>query len=143
MNTIALRFADHFAPEEGTIEAHMEHINIDGYVWYGKLGNRISPKVKEQILENDTSKILLIQSGKTNRYWAYVDEIQYEVPNRKHIPEYYRDMAGKFGTWFKITRFEKADKGIMAKCKVTSSGALLSNASRHSMSPYFIISVEE
>ena len=34
MNTIALRFAENFAPEEGTIDAHKKLIHEDGYVWY-------------------------------------------------------------------------------------------------------------
>lgn len=32
-----------------------------------------------------------------------------------------------------------ADKSVMGKCKVVSSGAPLSEVSRHSMSPYFVI----
>ena len=38
-NTIALRFADTFAPSIGTIQAHQEMIDKNGHVWYGKLGS--------------------------------------------------------------------------------------------------------
>ncbi len=143
MNTIALRFGDQFAPECGTISAHQDIINELGYVWYGKMGNPVSDKIIDQILLEQDKKILLIHSGKTDRYWAYISEISKETPPAKAIPSYYRDMTDKFRTWFKVTRFETAPKNIMAKCRVTSSGSILGEVSKHSMSPYFIISYTE
>ena len=139
MKTVALRFANKFAPECGTIEAHNEMIKQNGYVWYGKLGNKIASSMFDEILENETSRILLIHSGSTGRYWENVDKIQHDKPDLKEIPEYYRDMADKFTTWFRVIRFENAPKDIMGKCTVASSGATLSDASKHSMSPYFKI----
>ena len=64
----------------------------------------------DEILENETSRILLIHSGSTGRYWAYVDKIQHDKPDLKEIPEYYRDRADKFTTWFRVIRFENAPK---------------------------------
>ena len=55
------------------------------------------------------------------------------------IPEYYREQASDFKTWFRVRKIEEAAKNVMSDCKVASSGALLSLASRSSMSPYFII----
>lgn len=143
MRTIALRFSNNFAPENGTIAAHEEVIKRNGYVWYGKLGSRISMKSTSSIMENDNPKILLIHSGATGRYWAYVNKVQNTVPDINGIPSYYREQAENFKTWFRVTAFEEAPKNVMAQCHVASSGAPLSNASRHSMSPYFIIDVEE
>lgn len=142
MKTIALRFSDNFAPECGTIAAHEEIIQKYGYVWYGKLGNRVSDVMIQTIMETDDPKILLIHSGKTGRYWAHISKAQNEQPNLDEVPSYYRDMAGNFKSWFCVTRFEKAQKDILSKCTVITSGALLSNASRHSMSPYFRIETE-
>ncbi len=139
MNTIALRFAENFAPEEGTIKAHEKLINENGFVWYGKRGASLSKDAESMILSAEDSKILLIQSGKTLRYWAHICEIQKEKPPKEHIPEDYRNRAEKFGTWFRVTLFEPAPKDILSKCKVTSSGTILSIASRQSMSPYFKI----
>lgn len=139
MKTVALRFADNFAPECGTIAAHEQVIKEFGHVWYGKLGNKVSDKMLKTIMDAEEPKILLIQSGKSNRYWAYICKAQHEQPNLKEVPFYYRDMAGIFRTWFCVTRFEKAPKNIMSECIVSSSGALLGIASKHSMSPYFII----
>lgn len=45
MRTIALRFSNNFAPDIGTIRAHEELINSNGFVWYGKLGSKISARV--------------------------------------------------------------------------------------------------
>ena len=42
MDTVALRFAENFAPSCGTIAAHQEIIDEKGFAWYGKLGNPIS-----------------------------------------------------------------------------------------------------
>jgi hypothetical protein len=72
-----------------------------------------------------------------------VDDISYETPELSGIPEYYRDIAGTVKTWFRVTQIEKADKSVMAKCTVSSSGSPLSAVSRHSMSPYFIIDYDE
>lgn len=139
MKTIALRFSNKFAPECGTIEAHNELIQKKGYVWYGKLGNKIAASVFPDILENDEPRILLIHSGASYRYWAYVDKIQHELPDKEGIPAYYRDDADKFKTWFRVIRFEDAPRDIMSKCTVSSSGQELGIASKHSMSPYFKI----
>lgn len=139
MKTIALRFSNIFAPECGTIEAHEELIKKNGYVWYGKLGNKIAASVFSDILENDKPRILLIHSGATNRHWAYVDKIQHEMPEKEDIPEYHRNEAENFKTWFRVIRFEDAPRNILSKCTVASSGQELGIASKHSMNPYFKI----
>lgn len=143
MKTVALRFADNFAPEKGTIAAHNEMINEYGYVWYGKLGNAVSNKVMNEIMKGDNPRILLIHSGKTGRYWAYLDKIQHEIPEKECILAYYRDNASAFKTWFKINRIVPAAKDVLSKCVVASSQRPLAEASKSSMSPYFIIEVRE
>ena len=143
MQTIALRFADNFAPSEGTIAAHEALIQSKGYTWYGKMGNPISADTINMVLESCPAKVLLIHSGTQKRYWAYVDAISREYPGDGEFPEYYFDKGKKIGAWLRIVRFEDAPKDIMSKCVVISSGAKLSYTSRHSMSPYFRIEVEE
>jgi len=143
MVTIALRFGEHFAPECGTIKAHEELIKQNGYVWYGKMGNRISAKIREQLLSAECQRILLIRSGKAERYWAHIVDIQEVQPPLTEIPEYYRGFPDKFKCWFKITEFEKADKDILNKWYVASSRNYLGEVSKHSMSPYFIITNEK
>ena len=143
MRTIALRFSNNFAPDIGTIRAHEELINETGFVWYGKLGSKIAVKVATDIMKNEFPRILLIHSGAAARYWAYIDKTQNEVPERDGIPEYYRNRADDFKSWFRVVRFEEAPKDILSNCFVASSHAPLSYASRHSMSPYFIIDVAD
>ena len=139
METIALRFGEHFAPNEGTIASHQEIINKYGFVWYGKMGAAVSDRVITSLQENEVIKILLIRSGRSERYWAVVSEIQHNTPEKEYIPEYYRDIAGTFKTWFKISEFVPAEKDVLGRCFVSSSGAPLNEVSKHSMSPYFII----
>ena len=143
MKTIALRFADRFAPEEGTIKAHQRVIDTYGFVWYGKMGNAVSESVLKELSANENARILLIHSGKSDRYWAYIDAAQKEQPEKQYIPEYYRDNAANFKSWFRVTRFESAPSDILSQCVVPSSGNTLSYTSRHSMSPYYIIDYDE
>lgn len=143
MKTIALRFSENFSPEEGTIDAHKKIIESIGFVWFGKLGAPVSTKVVDEIMKNKTPKILLISSGKQARYWAHISEVSRNVPDIKDIPEYYSDMTEKFKSWFKVIRFEEAPRDIMSHYLVASSKRPLSEVSKYSMSPYFIINYEE
>ena len=49
MKTIALRFGESFAPQCGTIAAHQEIIDKNGFVWYGKIGAKVSHDIIEEI----------------------------------------------------------------------------------------------
>lgn len=139
MKSIALRFSDSFAPPDGTIKAHEEILAQYGQVWYGKLGSTLASSTIADVLENDEPRILLIHSGRSERYWAFVSAIQKNTPPLELIPQYYRENAENFHCWFLITRFELAEKDVMSKCEVPSSKNSLSMVSRYSMSPYFRI----
>ena len=141
MKGVALRFFEKFAPEDGTIKEHKKLIEKNGYVYYGKMGNPVSDKNIKILMEQESVQLLLIHSGKTDRYWAHVDKITKEQPSFEEFPEYYHDIVDKFKTWFRIISIEEAPKNIMALCKVASSGTTLGEASKHSMSPYFIIEI--
>lgn len=143
MRTIALRFADNYAPVEGTIKLHEDVINEFGYVWYGKFGNSLSQKNIDMLLDMDEKRFLLIKSGGQERYWAYFDDIKKDIDNIDAIPKYYRDDRNRVKCWFKIIRFERADSKVISKCFVSSNGSLLSNTSKYSMSPYFVIDYKE
>ncbi len=143
MKTIALRFGEHFSPHCGTIAAHQQLIDKLGFVWYGKMGSPVAARIVEELNDQEDTRILLISSGKTERYWAHVTEISKNVPSAEGIPKYYRDIAGTFKTWFKVARFEPAPRDIMSRCFVVSSGNALGEVSKHSMSPYFIIEFKE
>ena len=139
MRTVALRFAENFAPACGTIAAHQELIDASGHVWYGKLGSAVSLKIVDEIMNDNDPRFLLIHSGGQDRWWVHIEKIQRETPPSKEIPAYYRDRSDDFGCWFRVLRFERAENDVMSRCVVASSGKQLTFASRHSMSPYFII----
>lgn len=141
MKGVALRFFEKFAPDDGTIAEHQKVIDRLGYVYYGKMGNPVSDKNIHMLAEQGEIKLLLIHSGKTDRYWATVEEIVKVRPSFDEFPSYYHDISDKFKTWFKIVKIEEAPKDVMGKCKVASSGITLGEASKHSMSPYFIIEI--
>ena len=143
MKTIALRFGETFSPECGTIAAHQRIISDMGYVWYGKLGTAVSRKIIEELMQSTDPKFLLIKSGKTERYWVHFKAVSAEKPTANEYPAYYNDKAEAMRIWFKVTSFELAPKDVMSHCYVISSGKSLSEASRYSMSPYFIIEYRE
>ena len=140
MRTIALRFSDTFAPKSGTIKEHQKVISKKGFVWYGKLGNKISPKILSEILANGPVKILMIKSGSIERYWATLQEVSYE--KQTVHPEYYGQEASRMNTWLKISNFEPADSNILERCIIPSTGSKLSDIYKKSMGSYFNIIVE-
>ena len=89
MKTIALRFGEHFSPDCGTIAAHQQLIDEVGYVWYGKMGSPVATRIVEELKSQEDTKILLINSGKADRYRAHITEIIKETPPIEGIPEYY------------------------------------------------------
>lgn len=140
MKTIALRFADNYAPMEGTIKLHQAIISENGYIWYGKFGNTLSRKNIDLLMSQPERKILLIKSGFTDRYWAYFENIKKEKSlDINTIPEYYRNNTEKIKCWFKIVRIERAENNVMSKFIISSSKMPLSEASKQSLNPYFVI----
>ena len=143
MKTIALRFADNYAPKEGTIKLHQEIINSNGYVWYGKFGNTLSQKNIDLLMSQPDRKLLLIKSGFPDRYWAYFEEIIKDKPQDiDNIPDYYRNNTDKIKCWFKIRKIERAENNVMSKFIISSSKMPLSEASKHSLNPYFVIETD-
>ena len=139
MNTIALRFSDNYASKEGTISLHNEIIKRNGFVWYGKFGSGISKEIKEELLNLEEPRILLISSGTSKRYWAFIEDIKSVIDDFDNVPEYYRDDVNRIKCWFKVTRFEKADNNIMSCCYLRATHRPLTESSRHCMNPYFKI----
>lgn len=142
MKTIALRFSDNYAPEEGTIKLHNDIINKYGYVYYGKFGNPILESYCNEVLSENNPRILLIKSGFAERYWAYIDDITRTIEEPEKVPEYYRNKSDSVRCWFKIKKIEPADKNVMSKCTIISTGVPLSSASKGSMNPCFKINYE-
>ena len=134
-----LRFSDNFSPKSATIEEHRKIIKSKGYVWYGKVGCKISTKILDEILANGPVKILLVKSSSPERYWATVEQYSYE--KQSNYPAYYEDVIDNMNTWLKITKIEEAEEGIVDRC-ITSTGKKLSEIYKKSMGSYFRIEVE-
>ena len=96
MYSIALRFSEKFAPDEGTIKAHQYYIEKNGFVWFGKMGHSVSDANITKVMSQEIPRILLIHSGGYERYWAYISAIKKEQPIAEEFPEYYRNIADKF-----------------------------------------------
>ena len=143
MKTIALRYSDNYAPKEGTIYLHNRIIKEKKYVWYGKFGNKFSQSVVNEILDNKKAKILLLNNGFTEKYWAYITDIKNSISDYSNVPDYYKDEYSDIKCWIKIIKIEKAEDDVMEKCVVVSSQKKLSETSKRCMSPSFIIDYKE
>ena len=139
MKVLSLRYGENFAPPCGTMSAHKSLIATYGFVWYGKFGCPISKKVVTQVMKEKPARVLFIKSGSLERYWAEVETITRQCPDKKFIPEYYRNMASKVKCWIKIKRIYVAPHNIMSQCVVVSSGMPLSIASKASMNPCLLV----
>ena len=137
MKSVALRFGDAFAPPCGTIKAHERILKKKGYVWYGKIGLGISPKGVKAML--DSHKMLLIHSGKMDRYWLTVSEVSNKMPAQGDYPDYYGDKTNHINTWIKVIGIEQAPGDILSACRLVSNNRPLADVSKTSMSPFFII----
>ena len=67
MKTIALRYSDNYAPEEGMLYHHKQIIEKYGYVWYGKFGNRISKEIIEEQMKSNDPKFFVNKGWNTRK----------------------------------------------------------------------------
>jgi len=140
MKTIALRFSDSFAPEEGTIELHKRILNKNGAVWYGNFGHKVSEKIIKEQLKLDDPKFILIKSNSKDYYWVHFSDYLINAePPHKFIPKYYQDKSNMIKSWFKIKKIEKITEDEINKCYVISSGDLLIDSCNKCMTSYFKI----
>ncbi len=142
MKTIVLRYSDSFAPNNGSLFEHEKILNENGYVWWGKKGPRISPKVISDLFSDGQSKILLIRGGSSEKYWAIVEEIVDECPQPSYVPEYYRKELVFYGSFLKIIQFVKADDDILDHCYVYTTGKCMADIINKAMASYYIVEVK-
>ena len=140
MKMISLRFGENFAPKQGTIQAHLDIIKKNGYCWFGKYGNNISDNILDQWKKEPKQYLLLIRSGRFERYFANVLEVKKDSPKDiKNIPSYYRKDIDKIKVWFKIDKIVEAPNDIVSKCFLVSNGTGLGTASKISMNPCMFV----
>ena len=85
MRTVALRFAESFAPECGTVAAHQEPINANGHVRHGKLGSAVSTKTAGEILDGDDPEFF-IHSGGQDRWGLILKRFSERLLHWKKYP---------------------------------------------------------
>lgn len=141
MKTIVLRFGEAFAPECGTIVEHQKYIDKNGYVWFGKMGLGISSKGIGATMSS--KKILLVHSGKFDRYWLTIESISNQTPNYSEFPSYYHDKIHNIKSWIKIIKIELAETNVISKCSLISNNRPLAEVSKSSISPYYIVHYDE
>ena len=81
MKILSLRFGENFAPECGTIQAHQNMIDENGFVWHGKFGNAVSDNIIKAIFEEKEPKLLLIKNGTPERYGLILKKLKGKLQN--------------------------------------------------------------
>lgn len=125
--------------EPECIEKHKEVIDKEGYCWFAKVGRCPSPYILNDVLSEETPKILLYAKGKV--HLCDFETYTKDKP-KKGMPEYYetelfRNMIYP-DMYFKITSIEEMNINELSKYHVCSSGKSLSESMPRCMSSFIL-----
>lgn len=121
------------------IQEHIKILNKSGYVWFGKIGNKPSSKILNEMIENKSNYILLKEPKKACicQFEVYGDG----VPDISEYPNYYNTEilpTRQFSIWFKLTSIIKVNSmSELDNIVVKSSRSPILETSRKSMNSQF------
>lgn len=147
---MAIRFADQGAPPAGTIVEHQVILKRLGHVYFGKMGKSINvARFCKLLEENPTDQLMLVRgagAGRTSRraHYCTVDAVLGDLPAAEldAVPFYYRNLAHRVGTWFRLTEIREATTLEVEQTVVTSSGRPLQNVLSHATQNVFYVERE-
>lgn len=108
--------------EKECVKKHIEVLNKDKFVWWGKCGSRSSQKNINLVL-NEKNPKLILYSTNDKCFICDIDEITYEKPKHSY-PKYYDDVFDdEFypTTYFKIHTINELDKMYLEHLVVNST----------------------
>jgi len=146
---LVVRFADALFDGIDTIGEHQSVVDVEGAVWFGKLGRPLAKHkidlLNEQIDSRTLTYLYLVQRKGRAHSWtrgtlARVARIL-PTSDRSLVPRYYgaQGITKSIAIWFKITRFRKPRKTERQALHVVSSGRSVSEALWGSMAPLFLV----
>lgn len=103
-----------FTEEFDTIDEHLDIINKNGFVWWGKFGRKLGQQKVDSVLTNLSRNlnVFLYLFSEDKCFKAKLSFITNDISNVNvdFIPNYYRETIDKnCGTYFKITEIKEAD----------------------------------
>lgn len=138
-----MRYRDLLGPEGGVISAHGAVLDRRGYVWFGKMGHRVSSDrvrdLRAQIARDGRAFLILAKASRSAvvLHRCEVDEIQVQAPDEPGTtPAYYSQLKTTPSTWFRIRGIRSLDASAADALTVASSGKPLFRALTKGMSPY-------
>lgn len=145
---LALRYSEHYAPPEGTIDAHKDVLRATGYVWFGKVGRPVGPlslgHVADQLAAEKTIDLVLVspRHGKDCTFHLCSSDMVVTAPPANDdpgIPSYYAGLPSRPRTWFRVQLMGAADSALVERLTIASTGSKLSKTLRRSMSGLYVL----
>lgn len=82
-------------------------------MWYGKLGTLVAAARVALVLGQDAPRILLVHSGRADRWRAHIDAISRMAPDSGY-PAYHGSGASKVRCWPRVTVIEPTGRGVIS-----------------------------
>jgi hypothetical protein len=120
------------------IEEHKTLLNKNGFVWFGKIGNKPTDRALEKMIQDKSNYILLKDPSKA--YICTFETYQYDMPT-DGFPAYYSTEIlpnRKFSIWFKLLYItEVTDLSVLNDIVLKSSRSPILETARKSMASHF------
>jgi hypothetical protein len=145
---LVVRFSDTMFDVGDVVTRHNEVVAKLGAVWFGKLGQTISPsridKLNQQIEKNIPTFLYLVKGTrrKSTAYRAPLLLVSQETPNDDtSFPAYYRERAllQFMKVWMKIGKIEGIESSEMKNLKAINSIFPIAETLVRSSSGYFLV----
>ncbi|MDG0868001.1 hypothetical protein GKO46_13105 [SAR202 cluster bacterium JH702] len=149
------RFTEKWAPEEGTIQAHLDVLKSSGFVWIAKFGKSIgnSPidRTNDEIGKRSPMFLVLMTVGsrelsdrRPRGGLFLLDEVRKKSEfswKVSGIPAYYRKIMMSAGTWFKASKGIALSDAQLYEISIISSQSYAEATLRRSMASYFKVRI--
>lgn len=145
---LVIRFSDTMFAVGDVVELHNTVVKKQGTVWFGKLGQTLSPRridlINNQVKKKIPTFLYLIKGNrkKSTAYRASLISIQKEKPQEDTlIPHYYteKDMIQYMRVWIRIKKIMPIELSVMENLKAVNSVFPIIETLRLSSSGYFLV----
>lgn len=145
---LVVRFSDSMFDVGDVVSIHNEIIEKHGSVWFGKLGQSISPKrvdlINKQVESGVETYLYLVKGNrkKSTAYQAKIISVRRSSPEQSHlIPEYYskKSIFRYMKVFIRIGIINKIDLSEMEGLRAASSIFPITETIERSSSGYFLV----
>ena len=120
------------------IEEHKTLLNKNGFVWFGKIGNKPTDKALNRMIEDNSNYVLLKEPKKA--YICTFETYQHDIPSEGY-PAYYSTEIlpnREFSIWFKLLSInEVKDFSVLNDIVLKSSRSPILETARKSIASHF------